>query len=157
MSKNSHNHSYIFKINNNNLNLCNNILSFRIIYKTLCNTKRELITGFTYCNCGLISKTDFDYIISRDDLIKSLNTDDYNLLIENIDNYKKKYINMELLSLRILKNKLFNLLKILIIIDGVKITSIHLEKLIKIKDVIILKTRVFNHMVVNYLIKLLII
>ena len=90
-----HNLSYIFKINNNKLNLCNNILSFRIIYKTLYNTKRELITGFNYTDCSLISKNDFDYIISRDDLIKSLNTDDYNLLIKNIDNYKKKYINMD--------------------------------------------------------------
>jgi len=90
-----HNLSYIFKINNNKLNLCNNILSFRIIYKTLYNTKRELITGFNYNDCGLISKNDFDYIISRDDLIKSLNTDDYNLLIKNIDNYKKLYINMD--------------------------------------------------------------
>jgi len=90
-----HNLSYIFKINNNKLNLCNNILSFRIIYKTLYNTKRELITGFNYTDCSLISKNDFDYIISRDDLIKSLNTDDYYLLIKNIDNYKKKYINMD--------------------------------------------------------------
>ena len=90
-----HTNSYIFKINNKKLNLCNNILSFRIIYKTLYNTKRELITGFNYTNCALISKDDFDYIISRDDLIKSLNTDDYDLLIKNIDNYKKKYINMD--------------------------------------------------------------
>ena len=74
-----HDLSYIFKINNNKLNLCNNILSFRIIYKTLYNTKRELITGFNYTDCGLISKNDFDYIISRDDLIINIS----NVMINN--------------------------------------------------------------------------
>tara|TARA_B110000259_G_scaffold41634_1_gene47916 strand:- start:2626 stop:4887 length:2262 start_codon:yes stop_codon:yes gene_type:complete len=90
-----HNLSYIFKINNDKLNLSNNILCFRIIYKTLCNDKRETFTTFNYQDCSLIPKNDFDYIISRDDLIESLNTDDYNLLVKNIHKYEKKYKNMD--------------------------------------------------------------
>ena len=86
-----HNLSYIFEIDNDKLILCNNILSFNIIYNTLNNEKREVVSGFDHNNCELISKEDLDYEIVRFELIKSLDTSDYNLLVNNIDSYKKKY------------------------------------------------------------------
>lgn len=88
-----HNLSYIFKITNKDLKLCNDILSFAITYKTLDNKKRQLVSGFKYLECDNISNEDLDIEISREDLIETLDTNDYNLIVNNVNNYEKKYKN----------------------------------------------------------------
>jgi Mg-chelatase subunit ChlD len=88
-----HNLSYIFKITNENLKLCNDILSFTITYKTLNNNKKQIVSSFKYLECENISNEDFDIEISREDLIETLDTNNYNLLVNYINDYEKKYKN----------------------------------------------------------------
>lgn len=88
-----HNLSYMFKITNEKLKQCNDILSFAITYKTLDNNKRQLVSGFKHLECDNISNEDLDIAITREDLIEALDTNNYNLLVNNINNYEKKYKN----------------------------------------------------------------
>tara|TARA_B110001450_G_scaffold211555_1_gene203183 strand:+ start:508 stop:2769 length:2262 start_codon:yes stop_codon:yes gene_type:complete len=86
-----HDLSYNFVIDNDKLKLCDNILSFGIIYTTLNNENRQLVKGFDHTKCNIISKTLLDYEIMKDELIKLLYCNDYCLLLKNIENYEEKY------------------------------------------------------------------
>lgn len=87
--------SYIFEIDNSKLNECNKILNFRIVYDTLNNENRQLITGFNRDDCELITQNDIDCLLYKEKLINMLNTNKYDTLVNNINEYKKLYGNVD--------------------------------------------------------------
>lgn len=86
-----HTLTYMFEITNENLKTCNDILSFNLSYKTLDNNKRQIISGFNHYDCNSITEDDFNFEISREKLITALDTNNYEQLITNINNYKTKH------------------------------------------------------------------
>ena len=85
------NKKILFKINENDLNLCNDNICIGLVYNTITNENRIIQKGFNK-NCFINNNLDLlNRELTRLNLIDLLDNNNYNNLKNNIYNFKLKY------------------------------------------------------------------